>query len=672
MSDFTAEFSDRSFAPVPTPGVVVVPQRWGWRAMGGPRWAELLVTGSPDALWQVAHWLRYGVVVRNALRTPLWWGFVREMELRIGAMTVGLGLDGMANKVAVRYTYNSSGGPRAGTTGWQQDDFSVATYGIKELLDDLSDSSVYGAAQRRNVLLTTSRVPQGVPTLAGSTGGDSVKLTCSGWWESLGWRYYENTAGLLQYTGIFEKEQLCGWGFAAPVGFTAQNKSVHQIDGKLSGLAKGSRIQVAGSTSNNNAFTVDQTNDSGIFSYTAATIGFSTPDKITDSAVGLGFLLREQLVLISGSVANNKYHRVEDATGDQSTIDPTFNGNTTAGGVGPSVTIKQGGLVRVTEAVVQEVPNANVTVTAHGMQIGQSFTMATTGTWGVGEIGVRARKTGEPGDGLMISLFTNASSAPGSEMASTVIPASEIGDTMGWISARIVDIDAVITYGTTYWVVIKRTGANDRLNYYSVEVSEAAGYAGGTLKLWTGSSWVARVPNASLNFQVWEYRTNTAQVAEIVATCGQFLTGTQVVDAASEVLTRRNRVLGQRAVDDAENLLRMGATLNLLAGSERELLATVTIDREVRIALQPAPDVNDDLMLTEAGVIREPSGAPLEPGLLPVGRWVTLAAIPTSVADALEMGRRFVTAAEYDAVDGRIVSIESRGDGDLWAQVQAG
>lgn len=202
MPRFSVQFDDRQFNPVQnTFALTYVPTRFSVSAQWGCKSAEIEVIGDERGLWALLENLRYGVTILDEFGTPCWWGFVAEVEVSVGAYTIGLSLDSMANRIAVAYNQVEAGQTETGdraTTDWAQDDTSVATFGTKEALLTLSDASTDAATRYRNAALGVGKYP--VPTISLHQGqGATATLRCRGWHEILGWRYFQNAGEGARY-----------------------------------------------------------------------------------------------------------------------------------------------------------------------------------------------------------------------------------------------------------------------------------------------------------------------------------------------------------------------------------------------------------------------------------------------------------------------------------------
>lgn len=128
-----------------------------------------------------------------------------------------------------------------------------------------------------------------------------------------------------------------------------------------------------------------------------------------------------------------------------------------------------------------------------------SFSLA--GNMTLTELAIRIQTNGAPADDVLLKLYSDAAGVPNTLLATATISTGTITGTLAWVTETL-DTPYAGIAATTYHLEISRSGANDAVNYYTVSVDEGLGYAGGQLKIWNGSAWVARSPNADLAFQV--------------------------------------------------------------------------------------------------------------------------------------------------------------------------
>lgn len=191
------EVKKRNFAdPLAFPAVKFSPRRYGWTALGGPDFAEIAAAGETRALWSLLNWLRAPVTIRDERGEAVWWGYIAEVTVTVGAIAVGVSLREMVNRVAVTYSYVPPGESTVGTrvtTNWAQDDDSVGEYGTKELLDSRDGATAAVAEARRDAILAQLGYPVSQARVSAGVGEIGARLRCSGWWQTLDWTYYTNT-----------------------------------------------------------------------------------------------------------------------------------------------------------------------------------------------------------------------------------------------------------------------------------------------------------------------------------------------------------------------------------------------------------------------------------------------------------------------------------------------
>lgn len=178
--------------PLVLPEVHLEPIRYSWHALGGPEMAEMRALGSPWAVWSLCDWLRAPVELFDERGQAVWWGYIAEVTIGTGAIELGLSVEGMRNRVAVRYQDQSSGSSVSQQTDWLEDGDSVDEFGIFEGLASLSSGSANAAAGLRMRMLQELRYPVPVIRHTGRTGEMTATVRCRGWWNSLDWQYYQN------------------------------------------------------------------------------------------------------------------------------------------------------------------------------------------------------------------------------------------------------------------------------------------------------------------------------------------------------------------------------------------------------------------------------------------------------------------------------------------------
>jgi len=661
LSKYTVQFRDRSFNLVKAPDVEITPVRWSAHKSRGPLDCELELTGQLPALWELAQWLRYQISIRNEFGTECWWGCFTGIDITNGATTIGLSLDEMYNRVAVRYSYDAPGGQLSGETAWTDSAASVLIYGIKELMQNESETTPEEAGDLVSTILDYKGLPIGTVAFGGaqSEGLPTARIYGKGWVDTLAWRYLNIPQGrILHEEG--GTEQVMGYGFTAPLGFKRHENTIHELDGKFLDLPVGSRIEISGLGSNNGTFTVAQATGDAAVTYTASTISFEVSDDILDSASGLGSIRNHEVLYITGSSGNSGYHRTDSAEVNHVTTDTAYGGVMSNEDAGPSITIQQGNSIVVEENVITAVPGATATVVAHGKKIDQSFTLTETGSFLVGEVIVRLRKVGTPTGGVTVGLRTDTAGVPDFPAVEAItIAAADIGEDMDDILFTFAHTSTV-TYGTTYHLVIEVAGGTDsHTGYYMVDVDEDEGYTGGTLKVWTGSAWVARSPAASLSFQIWGHQQTTNQIATLVSTAGQFGLSVDIRNASGKY-TRQYRDGVSDALTELDALLDRGTTAD-----KRLMVRLPTGGRTMIVEVEPSPAPNNDLIWRSDAKLYWPTGAEFEPGVLPVARWVTLADVPASVNSVAKISPVFVEQAAFDATSERH-EITPRGARSVW------
>jgi hypothetical protein len=161
--------------------------------------ASITASGPRDAVFELLEALRYGVKIYANDDPAVWLGYVSAVLVNDRGNLVGLDLDDMANRVAVRYSYVAPGTDTVGTrenTAWADDLASQGEFGVKELWLSRAGMTAAAAAQLRDTYLATHALPSPPPASYNGMGGSEVTATlqCKGWLYTLDWTYYANAA----------------------------------------------------------------------------------------------------------------------------------------------------------------------------------------------------------------------------------------------------------------------------------------------------------------------------------------------------------------------------------------------------------------------------------------------------------------------------------------------
>jgi hypothetical protein len=642
---FNVSFVDGTQAPINTPSHLrFTPTRWSALALGGYNEATIRVTGARVALWELSHWLRYGVTIRSEGGAVVWDGYIHEVQISIGAINVGLSLDSMYNAVNVLYAYTGGDGERSAETGWTTDSDSIQRFGRKDLLHSDSDVLPSMATDVQTRLLADHKAA--IPTVAttgGSGGEDSVLLLCRGWWHTLDWRYYSDESGVLSYEKT-DTPITIGWSLTASnLAFVgAPINRVADMSGRLEDLFDGDMFDTSGATNsgNNQIHTITETAGTQLATYVGTWISFVANDEILDAGGGLGFSEQYGVVQVSGSTSglNDGYCVVGDGSANRI--------ETTSGfgmvpivdqAAGPTVTISQGNNVKVTTALTNEIPGAAVTLTSPSKAC-QSFTLSAA--WLVGEITLYVGRVGSPSDNAKCELCANSAGNPGTVLGTSVIPGSDVEEGGAWLSFHF-DPPVSLAASTLYWIVFSRSGAAAAADYYTIAGSDDADYTDGSNGLYMDGAWVARTTGVDLGFQVWEVVETTEMIGDIVASLSGAFVATDVV-TTSGTYTKRNRADRVTAREEIENLLDQGTSGN------KRITANVLPGRTIVLDVEAIPNVTTDLILRDNGNLYHTGGQKLLPGVLPVRKWVRIADVPATGAYA-SISPFYVDQIEYDA-----------------------
>ena len=656
MSDFWVALQNRSFAAVlALPEIQIVPTHWGASATGGPEYAILDVYGPEAALWNCLDWLRYGVEIINGQGQAVWWGYVESVGLDTPSVSVSLSVDDMANSIKVEYG--------EGSTGYGEDAGSIAEYGRKQRVLSVDPVLASSVSQRLTAELASSQQPRPVQDIRRNEQA-KVTLRCVGWLKTLSWLYYSRSHGLAEYVGTGSKEQAFGLGaVSSQLWFSALERELNDTDTNLGEFRTGQKITVTGSASNNATYTVASTTNAGLAGGPASPVNFDGQTAFLavsppggDPAT-LAWMAAGERIRIMNTSLNNGWYYVAERSPSWAAMYVKF-AETFASEAASAPQFWRGHSITLEEAtVVEEKPGATVTLTVDGSQFGQQFVPAVS--WSASSVAVKLRKIGTPSDNVEVTLRTNSGGVPiWPPLATATVAAASVSSNSAWTEFAL-DVPVALTANTTYWIVVRRTGTLDPLNYYTVALDEDAGYGAGYLRMYNGAAWVARTVDASMIFRVEGVEATTAQIAEIVDAAGQFLTGTALDDVSGiDTLQFRDGIV--------DALTELGDLLTLGTSNARRLLCAVERDRSLRVREEPAYTGTPDYVRHLDGRITTPQGVALSPGEVPVGVWLRVETpIPPGQGVNVDPTLLFVERCEYNAA-GMEYNITPRGAVNIW------
>lgn len=621
---FSVRVYDRNNNAVQVPANVrLSPAQWAAEATGGPTSATVALSGDAQGMMSLATWLAYRVEIVSD-GTAVWWGEIDAVRVATAGIERELTLDGMANRVKVLYTTAvAGGGVEAAETDWVEDADSIARYGKRELVHSARGTLTAAQAEAlRARLLATGKDPQRRLQFADAGQAATGEMQCRGLWRRLNDVYFRQLAGL--------EEHNPGSGDAIPVGlgFTSvylgfvdagSKKAIHECEGKFLhfGDYNDLKIYITGVASNGGLKTVASGDKREPVSYTS-TLTMEPNDDLFDANNGLDFLATDDVYWLSAPPGNfsgdpTGARRVKTAGSHHIEVSPGWNGG--YGFDGPNTaTILRGNSITIATDVANEAPDGTTveTVTAYGQRVYQTFALGYNDTWTVNTVELRVRAVGAPTDSLRVSIYTDSAGAPGTLLEQATVAGSTLTDDVAWVSIPFANTTA-LAYGTTYGLVIDRTGSMDALNFYEVEIDTDAGYSRGVMSLHDGTAY--QTATGDLIFRVMGATDTASQIAGVVSAAGIEI-DTTLVESASGIYALQYRGEDETALAIIDDLLAQGAT-----GGAR-LLATVVSGQIVRIVTQPA--ATSRLWVWRDGELLAAAGAPALAGWLPVGVWVHL------------------------------------------------
>jgi len=191
---YTVKIEERDFSIPIIGNYKADPVYFSWSAFGGAHIAHLKLTGSLRSLLTTTRLLRSPVTIYTHDTTPIWWGYVKEITIYFGELQLFVSLDRLINRVKVQYSFLSPDNHLAdqSETDWAEDLASQTEFGIKELILHRSKIDDDFAVSLRDIILSSSAWPETEISQSHLDADAHALVKCSGWFDTLDWKYYEN------------------------------------------------------------------------------------------------------------------------------------------------------------------------------------------------------------------------------------------------------------------------------------------------------------------------------------------------------------------------------------------------------------------------------------------------------------------------------------------------
>lgn len=194
---FNVIFESRDFSRVFIPHWKAKPIHFSWSCFGGPNKALIHLSGDPQSLVDSASLLRSSVKIYDPFGVACWWGFVNKVVIHFEGTRFTISLDELFNRVKVSYSFTSPDHQVSDNyeTAFAEDSVSKTEYGIKEQVLFYTNIDDDFALSVRDTFLETHNFPKTKLDTRINSSNIYATLYCSGWFETLGWKYYSNSEG---------------------------------------------------------------------------------------------------------------------------------------------------------------------------------------------------------------------------------------------------------------------------------------------------------------------------------------------------------------------------------------------------------------------------------------------------------------------------------------------
>ena len=585
-------------------GLKLSVKKYSFNVIGGPKMATIQVEGGRADLLGMFNYLRCPITVYDAADDAAWWGFIESVDVTIGAMQIGKTLKDMANKIDMVYTLQSGNMDfgAAGTqqtTGYLTDATSVSDFGTFEYRKRLGNLSACAASAKQEQELANRKRPMPVVDVNPSGAPDTyfAVITCKGWWESLDFRYYDNSSG-------------------NAAGMEVNEANVDTVNERAQYLGRGKSMV--------KKIWFDHLSANG--------------EVMLSTANDLG-LWYQDYIAVTSSGSNNRIYTVTSPSnyGDYVTLSPD-----------------------VTDERSAASPLALVGLQQVGQKVAQAFQLQTNDPFFAKWIDVRLQSSGSVTDAVKATLlYDNSNSPTGASFNSGSVAGSALSTSLAWQTITL-DNETLLGYSgagaSIYWLELSRlgtTGSNWSL-YYNVGVDIGKSYTTGSLLLYTNaaSGYTVRSScqgDADMLFRVTGVQQTTDQIVKAASVAAEFIRQT-IITASSNVRTSPYRDGETKLQSVVEELLETGND------ASKRLIATVDINRNLIVDVEPSDGMTNYILASD-GSIRNFNNTPISPHRCPYGRWARANDLGFTDSESPVV---FIEEVEYDAEKNRLSKIVTR------------
>ena len=200
---FSVQFSTRDFSVPVLIGLQAEPIRLDWSAYGGPERALIRMTGDEGELIDLPRLLRSPVMINDRAGSPVWWGYVEEVDIFLDRVRFRVYLDTLYNKVSVRYGFISPDHTSEAVlvTEFANNIRSQAEFGVKEIVLHREGVDDVFSENLRDTFLKAVAWPKTTLSQQSKPGKPHALVRCAGWFKTLSWLPYQNGEGFYANTG---------------------------------------------------------------------------------------------------------------------------------------------------------------------------------------------------------------------------------------------------------------------------------------------------------------------------------------------------------------------------------------------------------------------------------------------------------------------------------------